>query len=105
MAQSAGEGIDGIIVEEEMVFTLVELCRAAGAAPAQIAGLVDEGVLDPIGNGPDEWAFGGPALRTTRVALRLTTELELGPAEVALVLGLLEEIHALRARLRRAGIG
>lgn len=105
MAQSTGKGIDCIIVEEEMVFTLADLCRAAGAAPAQIVGLVDEGVLEPMGNGPDEWAFGGPALQTTRVALRLTTELELGLAEVALILGLLDEIHALRARLRRAGIG
>lgn len=96
--------IDGIVVEEDIVFTLDELCHAAGAGPAQVLRLVDEGVLQPIGDAPDRWAFPGPSLRITRAALRLTTDLALSPDGAALVLELLDEIQALRSRMRRAGM-
>jgi len=104
MADTASSVTDGIVVEEEIVFSLSGLCQAAGASPAQVLGLVDEGVLQPTGDAPQHWAFAGPSLRTTRAALRLNTDLALGTAGVALVLDLLEEISALHARLRRAGL-
>ena len=96
--------INAIVVEEEVVFSLSGLCQAAGASPAQVLGLVDEGVLQPTGDQPQDWAFAGPSLRTTRAALRLNADLALGTAGAALVLELLEEINTLRARLRRAGL-
>ena len=104
MAATASYVFDGIVVEEEIVFSLSGLCQATGASPAQVLGLVDEGVLQPTGDAPQHWAFAGPSLRTTRAALRLNTDLALGTAGAALVLDLLEEISALRARLRRAGL-
>lgn len=104
MAETSNVVFDGILVEEEVVFSLSGLCRAAGASPAQVLSLVDEGVLQPEGNAPQHWAFAGPSLRTTRAALRLNTDLALGTAGVALVLELLDEIDSLRARLRRAGL-
>lgn len=104
MGNSASYAIDGIVVEEEIVFSLSGLCQAAGASPAQVLALVDEGVLQPTGDAPQRWAFEGPSLRTTRVALRLNADLALGTAGAALVLELLEEISALRARLRCAGL-
>ncbi|MBC7940997.1 MAG: MerR family transcriptional regulator [Chitinophagaceae bacterium] len=105
MADNLRHVFDAIVVEEEIVFSLGGLCQATGASPAQVLGLVDEGVLQPSGGGaPQHWVFTGPALRTTRAALRLNTDLALGTAGAALVLELLEEIGALRARLRRAGL-
>ncbi|MES2717195.1 MAG: chaperone modulator CbpM [Pseudomonadota bacterium] len=104
MANTVRYAIDGIVVEEEIVFSLSGLCQAAGASPAQVLALVDEGVLHPTGEAPQLWAFAGPSLRTTRAALRLNADLELGTAGAALVLDLLEEISALRAKLRRAGV-
>lgn len=104
MADTASYAIDAVVVEEEMVFSLSGLCQAAGANPAQVLALVDEGLLQPTGDAPDHWAFTGPSLRTTRMALRLNTDLALGTAGTALVLDLLEEISALRARLRCAGL-
>ena len=96
---------DAIVVEEDVEFTLADLCRACGTDAAQVFELVHEGVLDPAGKEPQEWVFKGPALRTTRTALRLATDLELGIAGAALVIELLREVEALRSRLRRAGIG
>jgi len=104
MADHTFQAFEEIVVEKEIVFSLSDLCRAAGASPTQVLGLVDEGVLQPSGSLPPQWAFAGRSLRTTRAALRLNADLELGTVAAALVLDLLEGVHALRARLRRAGL-
>ncbi len=104
MAARQGAVLDAIVVEEEIEFTLVDLCRACGAERRYVLELVDEGVLAPSGETPDDWRFSGPSLGTARTALRLDQGLELGPSGAALVLKLLEEIDALRAKLRRAGV-
>ncbi len=92
-----------VVVEEEVRFTLVELCRASQAERELLIAWVDEGVLNPSGAAPQEWRFDGSELRRARAALRLTRDLELSPAGAALVLDLLDQIDALRARLKRAG--
>jgi chaperone modulatory protein CbpM len=88
-----------IVVEEHVVFTLAGLCRASGANREQVFALVDEGLLEPAGNDPTDWQFSGASLRRTRMALRLVRDLELGWSGAALVMDLLAEIEALRARL------
>ena len=93
----------GYVVEEETEFTLVQLCRACSATEEQLAVLVSEGVLEPVGGRLEEWRFAGSTLRRARVALRLTRDLELNSSGVALVLDLLDQIEDLRARLARRG--
>ena len=95
----------GPVVEEEIRLTLVELCRVCRVPEAQVRSWVGEGVLEPMGRAPGEWQFAGAALRRTRLATRLTRDFELNPPGVALALDLLDEIDALRARLRRLGGG
>ena len=89
------------VVEEVVEFTLVELSQACNATPAQVAALVAEGVLEPVGQTGDDWRFAGTALRRARLALRLARDLELNPPALALVLDMLDEITSLRARLAR----
>ncbi len=96
--------VDSVVVEEEIQFTLADLCRVCRTEHAQLIALVDEGVLEPSGSGPEDWLFSGPSLRRARIALRLARDLELSLAGAALVLELLDEIEALQARLRRAGL-
>ncbi len=104
MAETRRQAMAAFVVEEHFTFTLADLCRACDAQMQQVQALVEEGVLDPTGGArPDEWQFSGQALRTTRVALRLSREWNLQPAGVALVIGLLDEIGTLRSRLRRHG--
>jgi len=90
-----------VVVEEQVSFTLTALCLASGAGPAQVQALVDEGLLQPTGQGPHDWSFGGSALPQTRRALRLARDLELDLAAVGLVMDLLAEIERLRSRLRQ----
>ena len=104
MAEHHLRVVDGVVVEEEIRFTLADLCRACRADSAQVIVLVEEGVLEPAGSGPEDWLFSGPSLRRARAALRLARDLELSVAGTALVLDLLDEIDTLRSRLRRAGV-
>lgn len=92
----------GVFVEREVEFSLLDLCRACGVDSAPLMLLVEEGVLTPRGDAPHQWRFEGSALRRARVALRLGRDLELSPDATALVLDLLDEIDALKARLQRS---
>ena len=103
MSEASPLSVQGSVVEEEIQFTLVELCRVCSATEEQVAALVFEGVLEPAGQRAEEWRFAGAALRRARVALRLTRDLEINVAGVALVLDMLEEIESLKARLARSG--
>ncbi|HEX5685141.1 MAG TPA: chaperone modulator CbpM [Ideonella sp.] len=96
--------VDAVVVDETTQFSLAELCRACQADSARLVALVDEGVLEPAGQRPDEWRFSGAALQRARAALRLSRDLDLNPSGTALVIDLLAEIAALRAKLHRAGL-
>jgi chaperone modulatory protein CbpM len=95
---------DGVIVEERMLFTLLELSHACGTDGARLCELVDEGVLAPIGDDPRHWQFEGSALQRARKASRLASDLALSTAATALVLELLDEIDALRSKSCRCGL-
>jgi chaperone modulatory protein CbpM len=97
---SPGDTTD--IVEEDVHLTLIELCRAVRAPEEQVRVWVVEGVLAPLGSTPHEWRFTGASLRRARLATTLARELEINTPGVALALDLLDEIDALKARLRRA---
>jgi chaperone modulatory protein CbpM len=96
--------IEGRVVEEQVQLTLIELCQACSAEQEHVLTWVFEGVLEPAGDSPQDWRFGGESLRRARLALRLSRDLEINPPGVALALDLLDEIAALRARLQRAGV-
>jgi chaperone modulatory protein CbpM len=93
------------VVEEELHLTLTELCQACGAAEEHVTTWVLEGVLEPIGERQHEWRFGGLSLRRAHLAQRLTRDLEINAAGIALALDLLDQISELRAQLRRGGRG
>lgn len=91
---------EGQIVEEAVEFTLVELCRAAGASEQQLTLWIAEGAVEPRGDSPQASRFEGAALRRVRTAQRLTRDFEINAAGIALALDLLDEIEALRSQLQ-----
>ena len=95
----------GVIVEDKLQFTLIELSQACQADSARLIELVEEGALMPSGNDASSWRFDGSALRRASAALRLARDLHLNAASVALVLDLLDEVEALKSRLRQLGHG
>ncbi len=91
------------ILEEQSELTLADLCRACSVHTEIIIELIDEGVLEAAGTSPDDWRFDGHNIRRARVALRLQRDLGVNLAGAALALQLMEEIEALRSRLRAMG--
>lgn len=100
MAEIYVRTTETVVVEEHVSFTLETLCQASGAEQELVHGMVGEGLLQPTGQGPDDWRFSGNALPQTRKALRLARDFELDLAAVSLVMALLAEIDRLRSRLR-----
>ena len=89
-----------IVVERDLRLSLAELSTACACEVGFIEELVGEGVLAPAGEGPQAWCFTGTALARARTASRLAQDLHVNVAGVALALELIDEIAALRARLR-----
>lgn len=105
MKESVTTWLEGQIINEEVEFTLVELCRVSGASAEEVSLWVAEGAFEPHGAGPQEWRFRGTELRRVRTAHHLAHDFEINPPGIALALELLDEIEALRANPRRVRKG
>ena len=88
--------ISGIVLDESMRFSLVELCDFAKATPGQVIEMVEEGVLEPEGTSVYTWRFDTHALKRLQIAIRLEQDLGVNLPGSALVLDLLEEMERLK---------
>ena len=93
--------LTGILLDERAELSLTELSWACSSSADWVIELVDEGVLEPVGQEQAQWRFSGTSLLKARAAMRLQNDLEINLAGVALALDLMEEIETLRTRLYR----
>ena len=93
--------LTGILLDEQAELSLHDLCHACSTSTEWVIELVDEGVLEPIGQDQAHWQFSGPSLLRARAAIRMQRDLQINLAGVALALNLLEEVEVMRERLRR----
>ncbi len=91
--------VAGFIADEHRL-SLRELAEVCGVVPETVYEMVEYGLLDPQGSGPEQWIFSGIAVRRICQAVRLSSDLEINMAGVALALDLLEEQEQLQARIR-----
>lgn len=80
---------------------LTDLSRFCGVETRWVVELVEYGVLEPRGTSPEKWMFRGANIVRARKARRLTHDLGMNIAGVAMVLDLLDERDRLRHRLSR----
>jgi chaperone modulatory protein CbpM len=86
--------------------SLGELCRVFDVHADYVIELVEVGVVEPLeGRRPSEWRFPAHSIVRMRRALRLSHDLAVEPAGAALALDLIEEVRALRARVRALETG
>src|ERR1700730_444153 len=97
MKDFAAPRMEGQMIDEQVQFTLVELCRITGASEDEMTLSVAEGAFDPDGTGPRDWRFSGASLRRVRTAQRLASDLQINPPGGALALDLLGQNDPLRA--------
>ena len=95
-----GETVMMTLLDEGVELNLGELCRTCGVSAEFVIALVEEGVIEPRGPEPAAWRFPGTALVRLHTVQRLQRDLGLDLAGTALALDLLDEIRALRARVR-----
>ena len=94
------EQTEGLWLHERYEFSLVELAELSGLAEEELSKWVDEGVLIPIDPQAVPWSFGADRLVTVQLACRLRKDFELEPQGVALVVSLLDRVHALESEVR-----
>ena len=98
MMKGASEPVE--VVNEEMSFTLPEVCAHCGARVEFIVELVEYGVIAPLkGADTESWAFDVWALARLKCALRLHRDLEINLPGLAVSLDLLDEVQRLRQQV------
>ena len=75
--------------------TLLDLCRICGSSADWVLELVDEGILEPVGEARPLWRFESTSITIVRRVQRLQNI-----AGVALVLSLVDENTGLKRRLQ-----
>lgn len=92
----------GEVFDESTVISLTQLCEVCSVEQTLIEQLVEEGVLDPLGSGPNDLRFRYTSVRITLTAIRLQDDLGVNLAGAALALDLLDRIDDLQRQLRTA---
>jgi chaperone modulatory protein CbpM len=97
MPERSRRTLRGIVLDEQVTFTLPELCFACGIQTELVVEMVDEGVIEPAEAGT-EWQFHGDSVVRAQRALRLVRDLDLNWPGAALALDLLDELERLQKR-------
>ena len=91
----------GTMLDANCEFSLLELCRVCDIDAHFAAVLVEEGVIEPLGeNTPFHWRFNGLMIRRVQIAVRLRRDLDINLPGIATVIQLLEELQELRQMKR-----
>jgi chaperone modulatory protein CbpM len=104
MGEKASPSIVSEIVEDSAVCTLDELCLSCNVNPDWVAGLVEHGVIQAVGQTRSTWAFTTLSIVRVAKAKRLERDLGLNLPGVALALDLLGQLDEMRAIERQKEI-
>lgn len=91
----------GVIVYDDQLVSLTELCRNYALSAEQLLSMVEYGIIEPLDfqSSHIQWQFTGNSTLRVQRALRLQHDLDLNIAGAALAIELLDEIKLLRDRL------
>ncbi|HID69720.1 MAG TPA: MerR family transcriptional regulator [Desulfobacterales bacterium] len=84
------------IFDQDSEYTLRELCHVCKVHAQFIQDLIDEGIISPHGESPQEWRFEAVEVKRIQISIRLQEDLRINLPGTALALDLLEEIEELR---------
>lgn len=93
------------VVLDEVAYTVDDLALACSVSTAWVVTHVEEGALPRPASEPDQWRFGSRDLLRARRIRAVERDFDAEPQLAALVADMLDEIDALRARLRKSGLG
>lgn len=90
--------VTGVVLDEDMRFTLFEMCCLGKTNTEYVIELVEEGLLEPDDLSTPDWHFDARALKRLHKTIRLQRDLQVNLAGAALILDLLEELEELRRK-------
>lgn len=91
----------GTLLDEKKALTLGELSYACHVHAEWIIELVEEGILEPVGNNAVHWRFPCDSIKRAQAAIRLQQDLGINLEGAALALDLIDEIETLHCQLRK----
>ena len=93
------EQTESLWLHVHYTFSLAQLSEMSGLTEVELREMVDYGILSPIDPEAEQWLFGADRLVTVRMAQRLSRDFDLDPQGLALVVTLLDRVHALEAEV------
>jgi chaperone modulatory protein CbpM len=93
---TARDPVRGVILDEETILTLQEVCEVCGVKVSLVIEMVQEGIVEPLDVASNKLEFSGVAVTRLLTAYRLQRDLHVNLPGAALALDLLDEINALR---------
>jgi len=81
--------------------SLEEICYATQNPSQTIIEIVNQGIVEPEGSGPETWLFNTQMISVTKRACRLHRDLEIDWSGIALAISLIEELDQLRDENQR----
>lgn len=94
-AKNLESPLQGRVLEDTDLVTLTDLCRSCMVKTETVTLLVQEGILDPVGDSTERWRFSVASLRRVKTAIHLQRDLGVNLAGAALALDLLDRIAEL----------
>jgi chaperone modulatory protein CbpM len=104
MSEKASPSIASEIIDQGAMCTLDDLCLSCNVNPDWIAGLVEHGVIEAVGQTRSGWRFTTLSIVRVAKAKRLERDLGLNLPGVALALDLLDQLDEMRAIERQKEI-
>ena len=81
--------------------TLDDLCEVTDLSSEIIIEIVEQGIVEPAGQSPDNWIFTAPMITVTKRAFRLHRDLDIDWSGIALAISLIDELEQLRQENRQ----
>lgn len=80
-------------------YSTIEICETCMVKTDTIIEMVEEIVIEPLGNDPDDWRFNESDLLRIKKAIRLHNDLGINFAGIALALDLYEQVEQHQNRI------
>ncbi|MBC8211492.1 MAG: MerR family transcriptional regulator [Gammaproteobacteria bacterium] len=96
------ELFSAVIITDDEVISLAELCRSCALSAEQILPIIEYGIIEPLPtsrNSIVHWQFSADCVPRMQMAIRLQRDLDINLAGTALALELLDELKTLRQRV------
>ncbi|WP_139555952.1 chaperone modulator CbpM [Methylotetracoccus oryzae] len=91
---------DSLWLHHYRMCSLTEVVELSGLTESELREWVEAGILDPADPQVEPWSFRADCVVTLRTACRLRQDFDLDTHSVALMVTLLDRVHALEAEVR-----